>query len=95
MSEKPKELEEYIRTMLDSVFNGSETYRPYLTRGKIKMELEVVNTKEVGGGFKIFVVGAKAGTTKENTSRMTLKYNIRNKPKKTSVANNDDSTYLS
>jgi len=90
MTEQPKELEEYIKSMLDSVFNGSKDYREYLKNGKIKIDLEIVNSKEVGGGFKIFVVGAKAGVSKEKTSRMTLKYDIRNKPKRTLIGITDN-----
>ncbi len=72
-----KELEEYVRSVCTNIQNGITD--GLMLDGAIEFELAVVNTKEVGGGLKLFVLDARGDYSKEEISK--IKFKIAKKPR--------------
>ena len=80
-----KELKEYVETVMDAIIQGTEKYKSCIKNNKVTLELEIVNTQEVKGGFKIFVANASGKSSKEKTSRIVCEFELGNTTKFSTV----------
>lgn len=64
-------VENYIKKILEDIELGlGEKYK---VKGDIDFDISVGKTKEVGGGFKIFVADAKGKYSNKQLSRVKIK----------------------
>ena len=68
------DLKEYVSSALKSIKNGvDENKDNFRLEDGIEFEVAVVNTKDAGGGFKIFVASAEGKIEKEKISKIKFK----------------------
>lgn len=73
MNVKSKELEEFLSSSLSAIKNGAEGSGDFYIAGPIEFDLAVINTKEAGGGLKIYIVKAKGSLKSEEISHIKIK----------------------
>jgi len=73
MKEKSKELKEYLESALRAIKDGVEGSGDFRIKEPIEFDLAVVNTKEAGAGFKIYVLNAGGKINTEQVSRIKVK----------------------
>lgn len=81
--EKPRALKEYISSVLDDIEDALKERTRYVLRGPIKFNIAVVNTKERGGGLKVYVVGAEGRHKSEEISRLQFSIHPKREDAKT------------
>lgn len=77
-----KELQEFVQSTCISIQKGLT--EGFVLDGPIKFDLAVVKIKEGGGHFRLHVLDAKGGYSKEEISRIKFKAA---RPRKTKVGN--------
>jgi hypothetical protein len=75
-----KELEEYVRSVCTNIQKGITD--GLMLDGAIEFELAVVNTKEAGGGLKLFVLDTKGNYSKKEISKIKFKIAKKSRPPK-------------
>jgi hypothetical protein len=68
--QKPRALKEYIDSVLDDIEDSLKSRKGYTLKNPIKFSLSIVNTKRVGGGLKVYVVGTEGKYKSEEISRI-------------------------
>ena len=75
MTIKSKELEDFLSSSLSAIKNGTEGSGDFSIVGPIEFDLAVINTRETGGGLKIYIVKAKGNLKSEEISHIKIKVN--------------------
>ena len=78
MKLQSKELTEYIKAVKDAVESASED--SFQITSDIEFELAVINSKEKGGGLKLFVVDAKGKFEDQAISKIKFSMGYRITP---------------
>ena len=73
MKDEQNEIEEFVKSCIAGIEKGIG--KDHYIRGDIDFELAIVKTKDVGGGFKIFVADAKGKYSSEKISK--VKFQVR------------------
>ena len=75
MKIEPKELEEFLSSSLSAIKKGVERDGDFRIKEPIEFDLAVINTKEAGGGLKIYVAKAEGNLKSEQISHIKIKVN--------------------
>ncbi len=70
MNVESKELEEYVQSTLTAISKGVSNVEGFRILKPIKFNVAVVNTKEGGGGLKVFVASAEGKLKSEEVSHI-------------------------
>lgn len=78
MTVQSKELKDYIKASLEAIKDGLEN-TGYEIKDSIEFSIAVTNTKERGGGLKIYVAKAEGKLNSKEISHLKFKVAIRQK----------------
>ena len=72
MNIESKELEEFLSSSLSAIKKGVEGSGDFRIRDSVEFDLAVINTKEAGGGLKIYIAKAEGNFKSEEISHIKI-----------------------
>jgi len=73
MDIESKELEEFLSSSLSAIKKGAEGSGDFRIAEPVEFDLAVINTKEAGGGLKIYIAKAEGKFKSEEISHIKIK----------------------